>query len=75
MENEEDIDKIIFQRKTNENERIHNIWVRVTKKTYGKVYFTSQRTGASMSLIASMCIEKSLDEVENELKRTGKKIR
>jgi hypothetical protein len=53
--------------------RVHDIWVRVSKTLYGKVYYASQRTGASMSFIGNMCIEKSLDEVENEIMRKGKK--
>jgi hypothetical protein len=51
--------------------REHVIYARVSKSLYGRVYHASQETGASMSVIASMCIEKVLDMVVSEIKRKG----
>jgi hypothetical protein len=71
---EKNLRMVEAEKVTDENElRVHSIWVRVSKTLYGKVYYASQRTGASMSFIGNMCIEKSLDEVESEIKKKGKK--
>lgn len=51
--------------------REHVIYARVSKSLYGRVYHSSQETGASMSMITSMCIERALEEVIKEIVRKG----
>jgi predicted HicB family RNase H-like nuclease len=55
--------------------RVYSIWVRVEKSLFGRVYFAAERTGASMSMLAKKCLEKALDEVEQDVLREGKKKR
>jgi len=52
--------------------REHVIYTRVSKTLYGRVYYASRNTGESMSMIASKCIEKALEEVERDFLKRGK---
>jgi len=49
--------------------RTHELWVRVRKGLYGKVWYGSQDTGLSMSKLSELCIEKSIDMVINQVKQ------
>jgi 23S rRNA maturation mini-RNase III len=52
--------------------REHMLTFKTDRSQYGRVYFVSQRTGATMSEVLRVCIDEGLMAAEQKLMRKAK---
>ena len=56
-----------------EEMRDHSFNIKTDRSQYGRVYFVSQRTGATMSEVLRVCIDEGLLAAEQKLMREKRK--